>query len=196
MEPETLFVIFAPGLGGNHLANLLSLTPRFYRTVDFEAYNSIGANAHFSNIKNLQLTSISDHIVPLTGVSNVLCGHLGEYIWLKQSGIAEKFRNKKFLIVSIPKKNTLAYRRLCRSFPMIDANEYFYQEQRTLYSQEIIEKIFDEHDFFNISAEIIFSDDINKLLTFIQHEFYTTIDVVQATKAHRAWINKIKEIFN
>ena len=196
MKIETLFVIFAPGLGGNHISNLLSLTSRFHRDVDLESYDSIGANAHFGTIENLKLASVSAHIDVLTTTSNVLCGHLGEYIWLKQSGLAAKFKNKKFLIVSVPEKNTLAYKRLTKLLPVIGANEYFYQEQRTLYSQEMLEKIFEEQDFFNISAEMIFSDSADELLTFIQTEFCTTIDVLQATKIHQIWINKMKQIFS
>jgi hypothetical protein len=191
MITENLFVIFAPGLGGNHLSNLLSLTERFNRNVDFSKYNNLIDHAHFSKIPNLKIKTIGDHLDELLTVNNVLCGHVGEYHWLKQSGIAEQFKNKKFLIVSLPSKDTLAYSRMTSLYPpMLD--EYFYQEQRWLYSQEILEKIFEEDDFFEISSEIIFSDNVSKLFEFIDCNFCTTIDRVQAEDIHRLWINKIK----
>lgn len=191
MEIETLFVIFAPGLGGNHLANLLSLTPRFYRNVDLELYNSMEVNAHFATIRNLRLTSITSHIDALTGINTVLCGHLGEYIWLKQSGLTVKFKNKKFLIITMPQKNTLAYYRLVK-FNNYNC-EYYYKEQCILYTQEILKKIFKEHNFISIPAEIIFSDSIDNLITVIQEKLNTTINVVQANKIHQIWITKIKQ---
>jgi hypothetical protein len=192
---ENLFVIFAPGSGGNHLANLLSMTERFNRNVDFLKYDTMtDGDAHFSKISNLEIKTIVDNLDELSTVNNVLCGHLGEYLWLKQSGIADQFKNKKFLIVSLPDKNTLAYSRMTSYFPPM-LYEYFYQEQRCLYSQEMLERLFQEDDFFEISAEIIFSDDISKLLGFIDREFCTTIDRLQATQIHQLWIDKIKKVY-
>ena len=195
MDAETLFVIFAPGLGGNHLSNLLALTKRFYRDVNFSKYNTLTTDAHFSKIQNLQINSITKNFDKTLNVNNVLCGHLGEYLWLKQSGTAKDFKNRKFLIVSRPNKNTLAYNRMTKYYPPM-LNEYFYQEQRTLYSQDCLERLFDEDDFFEISSELIFSDDTDKLFKFIEHEFCTTIDSKQADYVHQMWINKIKGFNN
>ena len=187
---ENLFVIFAPGLGGNHLANLLALTDRFQRSVDFEGYSTDETTAHFCDIVNLRVTSIEANLDKLVNQSNVLCGHIGEYLWFKDMPWSSKFLNKKFLIVSVPEKNTLAFSRFIKYIPAVD-NEYFYQEQKTLYTQNVLEKLLEETDFFQIRAEQIFDRDIESLIEFLEQQFSSTIKKQLALDIHSAWMSKL-----
>lgn len=188
---EHLFVIFPPGLGGNHCTNLLALTDRFNKSVDYSMYDSSATNAHFGAVTNLQLEYVTRHLHSLLNSNSVLCGHVAEFIWLKESGIVDRFINRKFLIVTLPKnRNSIAYKRLVNLHPQY-ANEYFYQEQCLLYRQDVLEKLFDEHDFFTLDSEKLFSEDGSELFAFIESEFYTKLDIKTATEIHSKWISKI-----
>jgi len=187
---ENLFVIFAPGLGGNHLANLIGLSDRFNRKYDVHGYRPGIKNAHVSSVTNLQEKTLLDNLSELQNQSNVFCGHLAEYLWIKEKQIDKFFVNRKFLIITFPEKNTPAYIRLLKICPSL-SHEYLFYEQSSLYSQKHIEKLFDEHDFFNLSAENIITENVNGIVDFIKSELCTDINVSLATELHNVWYPSI-----
>ncbi len=187
---ENLFIIFAPGLGGNHLANLIALSNRFNRKCDLSGYKPGIENAHVSNLANLQEEKLLTNLSELQNQSNVLCGHIAEYLWIQDKNIDKFFTNRKFLIISFPEKNSIAYQRLIKLCPHL-INDYWFYEQSSLYSQKHIEKLFDEHDFFNLSAENIITENVNGIVDFIKSELCTDINVSLATELHNVWYPSI-----
>ena len=190
---ETLFIIFAPGLGGNHLANLIALGDRFKRDVDYNKYYQKVNDAHFAKMENLQLlhvlSGISDQDVENILIkNNIFCGHIGEYLWFMQSPYYQKFKNKKILVIDVPDVDSLAYKRFSSC---TNLNDYFYYEQKTLYTQLSLSNLFNENDFFSIKSTLIFDKNSDELIQFLEQEFNMIIDKTLASTIHANWINNI-----
>ena len=79
---KNIFVLFAPGLGGNHLSNIFSLDSRYRRRVTDQMYDDQKKTAH-TEIQNISLSSIEKNLDELVDQNNVLCGHWLEYVHLK-----------------------------------------------------------------------------------------------------------------
>jgi hypothetical protein len=187
---ENLFVIFAPGLGGNHLSNLLSITHRFHRHCNFDLYKNGMINAHITPLSNLDQSKILQHQTALADNNNILCGHIAEYIWLKNNGFDLLFPNRKFVTIGFPKIGTVAYQRLV-NLKSYYLDQYLFWEQSTLYSQQCMELLFDEHDFFHIGSDDIFTKSVNGVVRFITDQLCTTVDPVQAQQLHTIWFENI-----
>ena len=195
---ETLFIVFAPGLGGNHLANLIALGDRFKREVDYNKYHQKANDAHFAKMANLQLlyagSNISNQdLENILNTTNIFCGHIGEYLWFMQSSYYQKFKNKKILIVDVPDIGTFAYKRFI-SYNKL--NDYFYHEQKTLYTRLNLSILFKETNLFNINSTLIFDENSTELIRFLEQEFNMNIDKPMASDIHKNWINNIKHSLN
>jgi hypothetical protein len=66
-----IFILFAPGLGGNHLANILSLDSRFQSRANDKVYAGTTDTAH-TKLQNLQIQSIEKHLDQLVNQNNEL----------------------------------------------------------------------------------------------------------------------------
>jgi len=131
-----------------------------------------------------------DNLPQLQIQSNVLCGHLAEYLWIQQKQIDKFFINRKFLIITFPKKNTAAYSRLLKFCPYFSWDYWFY-EQTSLYSVQYMKQLFGEQDFFTLNAEDIFTEQVDQIIKFINSELYTQIDAELAQKLHTIWYKSV-----
>jgi len=183
---KNIFVLFSPGTGGNHLANLLSTDSRFITRCNVEDYsNHTGINAHTSQIKNLSLNDVN----MLADNNNVLCGHFGEYYWLFLSGLIEKFDNRQIFIIQVPERNTFAWKRYTKLNPMSD---YFYEEQRSLYTIEIVQKVFNEQDIVSLPGDLLFQSDFKKLQEYICNECDINMHIQNCKQMHTVWYDKLQ----
>ena len=93
---KNLFIIFVPGLGGNHLANIISLDQQYQTRFYLDGYKDIkdSENAHFSTVRNLELDSIKNNLDSLIGKNNVFCSHLAQYQWFAESEYSKYFEEK------------------------------------------------------------------------------------------------------
>jgi len=182
---KNIFVLFSPGTGGNHLANLLSTDKRFTTRCKVADYSDhTGFNAHTSQIKNLSL----DDVDRLKDNNNVLCGHFGEYHWLFLFGLIEKFNNRQIFIVQVPERNSFGWERYTNLYPMSD---YFYEEQRSLYSIEIVQKIFNEQDIVSLPSDLLFQPNFNNLQEYIRKECDVDMYKQDCEQMHSIWYNKL-----
>lgn len=182
---KNIFVLFSPGTGGNHLANMLSTDSRFIQRSSVDDYRAHpNGNAHTSNVENLTLSDIEK----LTPDNNVLCGHFGEYHWLSLSGLLEKFNNRQIFILEVPVLGTTAWERYTNMYPMMG---YFHEEQRSLYTVELIEKTFDEHDIVSLPSELLFQPDLSQLFDRISKECDLQMDQQTCTQMHTIWYKKL-----
>ena len=169
-----VFVIFAPGLGGNHLANLIATDPRYYPRATVDQYQTTKKYAHHSlndNLTNINITSYNN---------NVLCGHFGELYWLDRS----LFEHKQVVIIEIPKdKNSFAYKRFQRYNH--DLPDYIVEEQRSLYTPEIIESVTGISDHYTIPAERVVNE-ISPVDLLIDMNY--DIDKKTCEQMHTEWI--------
>jgi len=186
---NNVFVLFAPGTGGNHIANLISTSDLYVTRATIREYQTHNQNnAHVSEYKNLDLENIKNLEKP---ERLVLCGHWGEYCWLMINNQLEKFQNKKIVIVSVPTPGTLAYERYTKSVPK---DLYSIEEQRTLYTPAVIEKMFDETDWFVFDPNWIFSDNLENFFKFAKSEMALPLDQSVCQDMHNIWFQNIKNL--
>lgn len=181
--------MFSPGLGGNHIANMLSTDERYKTIATIEDYRKHrGQNAHIV-IGNLGLL---DTAQSTTG--NIFCGHFGEFHWKFSENKISKFDNRQIIIINTPNDtNSLAYKRL-KKYSKLD--EFYVAEQQTLYSIDTFNKLFDEDDFFVIDAEDIFTNSIDKFLKYAINEMNFELNYNECKQMHSIWIKKIEEYIN
>ena len=141
-----VFVIFAPGLGGNHLANMIATDPRYDSRASVDQYKKNKLYAHHSPNRNLTQVKI------LYPNWNVLCGHFGELKWFDTT----PFDEKQAVIIEVPTdKKSYAYKRWQTYNKYI--TEYHVEEQRLLYTPELVNTVHGIADHYTINAESIVS---------------------------------------
>jgi hypothetical protein len=169
-----VFVIFAPGLGGNHLANLIATDPRYYSRATVDQYQTTKKYAHHSLNANLTTINITSYD------NNVLCGHFGELYWLDRS----LFEHKQVVIIEIPKdKNSFAYKRFQKYNHGL--SDYIVEEQRSLYTPGIIESVTGISDHYTIPAERVVNE-ISPVDLLIDMNY--DIDKKTCEQMHKEWI--------
>lgn len=166
MSPEVfsnaknLFLIFPPGCGGNHLANLLSLCPEFEPRYENDYYtdsmikryqtkfkyssamikgNLGGTMAHFSYLENLQqhvLLKHKDWLINNQKI-NILCSHLYEYLLMHEVGLLDYLDNRIFCIFSFPEKDSLAHKRLYNG-AWFNGETSAFPESEFQYTKEVV----------------------------------------------------------
>ena len=185
MSTENLFVIFPPGAGGNHLANIIALSGRFNRAVDYNRYDNIKGPAHFSKIQNLEITS--KEIRSISTQNNVLCSHLAQYLW-RQDLVKEYLPNRKYIIIDLNNASAKVRERMNKVFFPYQHN-YMWEECSTLYSSKYFGIVTGETDYFYINVGMIATPDIIPLPTCLKTELELTIDQGSATTIHQKWYN-------
>ncbi len=185
MNTENLFIIFPPGAGGNHLANIIALSGRFQRSIDYSGYDNIKGHAHFSKIQNLEMTC--KEIQSISTQNNVLCSHLAQYLW-QQDCIKEYLPNRKYIIVDVYNVDTVVRGRMNKMFFPYKSN-YMWEESSTLYSSKYFGLLTGETDYFHINVGMIATSNIMPLLTYLKKDIGLTIDQGIATEIHQKWYN-------
>tara|TARA_R110000868_G_scaffold396469_1_gene668666 strand:+ start:95 stop:631 length:537 start_codon:yes stop_codon:yes gene_type:complete len=175
-----VFVIFAPGLGGNHLANMIATDPRFKSRATIEQYQAAKKYAHHSGMQNLSNLQIDSYD------NNVFCGHFGELYWLDRS----LFEPIQVVIIDIPiDKNSFAYKRF--QIKNSNLNTYIIEEQRSLYTPEIIKRVTGISDHYTIPAESVVTD--NSPVDLLIGMNYN-VDKEICEQMHTEWIKHNLEI--
>ena len=198
MNQENLFIIFPAGVGGNHLANILSLSEQYATRFNADGYD--GANrhtAHHAAARNLQIESLRPDLDHLHTQSNVFCGHWMEYDHFKNDGFADGFPNRKFCVIHVPEAAVRARNRFL-SFMNVnkrDEDPWIMHELMSVYSVRAMKRLCDEpdSDWYEARADLLFSDDIQPLLNSLQSQsMRVQLDITLAQSIHTKWINNLK----
>jgi len=195
---NNLFILFAPGLGGNHLANLISLDSKFQtrfteRTYKYMHHQVVTNNvfpAHVA-LQNVRTDSIEKMLPTLINKSNVLCGHWLEYVMLKQSKFIEHFPNRSFCVIQMPNVNSLAYKRFENH--CVNPMPWIYNELELLYKVENIAKLIDEVEskFYYIWPDMLTDKDIRLLFEDLKIQgMDLDIDMEMAQHYHTIWVEQ------
>lgn len=201
LDYKNLIIIFHPGLGGNHLRNLISLNSAITQTDSNRLITQYQQNtihtktAHFNTkYENLRRESLDEDQLTNSQVINILCGHLGEHIWAND--ILNKLEKRLYLIITPPENLTSkSYQRMVQ-FNSGICNNYVYHETCTLYNLENISKLFEVplHDISTIGADILFSPNLTELFNFLSNELSLTFsesEVTTCAKIHKIWWDSI-----
>ena len=185
---RNIFVLFSPGSGGNHVANLLSTSKNFESRINkdrFKTHNE--TNAHYSYHRNLQLKTIESID---KSKNNVLCGHWLEYYHLILKNKLHDISGRQIFILETPNKNELA---LHRFVDFNHLNDFQLKEQRALYSIEIIRNCFFENDFWVFPSDLIFVPKLDKFYEYVEKQMGLELDIEFCDEMHQKWYSSIND---
>lgn len=191
-----IVVIYPPGAGGNHLANMLSTADGFQARCAVEDYQK-----HMTDHAEILPSTTAISVENISNFdetkNNVLCSPLMLQYWLHIHGLRENFKNRKIIIITVPNdKKSLAYKRY--RFWKKDNNslsEYYYQEQCSLYTQEMVEKILGDNDIFVLNSEHFFTDNLSCVYR-LADDLVLSYKKVVFEKMHKLWLSNIKSSLN
>lgn len=186
---RNIFVLFSPGSGGNHFANLLSTDKRFALRWTLEDYtNNNNKFAHSKGVENLNFQELQK----LPKFGNVLCGHFAEFYWLKIKNQLEYFQNRQIFILELPNKNWLGLQKYQNYFPLCG---YYVEEQRSLYTEKIIKECCQENDIITIPGDLLFEKNIDPIYDIIANESDLLLDKDLCNSMHCIWYEKLCILF-
>jgi hypothetical protein len=187
---ENLFVIFPPAAAGNHLANIISTSPRFTTRFSREVYED--SNRHKTHPtgggKNFYYNE--EDLSHLQGSSNVFCSHFAEY--RSSQGLVEKYlQNRKFLIVEFPEhaRNKFFLDRVTKYYPAYQ-DEYFVEETAMLYSTNSFCAITKETNLEQITVDAVFTHNVTLLVTQLNSKFKLDLEFDTVNYLHQKWLEK------
>ena len=198
--PVWYFIIFAPGMGGNHLANLMSTGPGIQPRVKEEFYNDLGKNAHPDHSKFYRpqvgepKSSTSGSKKFLLGPGNhVLCVHLAEYLWNKNY-LESVGADRKFLVVEFPEKShtDLFYKRIIELYPYYK-DIFLINELSTMYATDVVRLLCNATDVTPITVDKIFNKDAANLVQYLNENFEVQWDQEKIQQMHSKWIEMIEK---
>jgi hypothetical protein len=193
---KNIFILFAPGLGGNHLANIFSLDSRYRPRATDQVYDGQEKTAHVE-IQNLDVLSIQENLHKLVDQNNVLCGHWLEYVYFKKSKLIYNFPNRTFCVIQMPEVGSKLYNRF------FDFNHnippWLFNEVTLLYKKNYMNRLIDEPNspFVYINPDLLCSRDIKVLINDVNNQgLEIQVDLAKAQEYHDKWsINNFENTF-
>ena len=201
MRNRNLFIIFAPGGGGTHLANMLSLSEPFTSRITQDSYNNLDKNAHQPTIQNMKLSYISNNIDILKNQSNVFCGHWLTYQQLKNSKFIDYFPNREFFVISVPtpdSTNTRALKKLLNYDKTLNVS-WIFHELSLLYRIEHLQLLCNEPTapWRWVWPDDLFNDNIVTLVENLKSQgLDLNFNIDQLQPLHTKWLQLIDRQIN
>jgi len=186
---NNLIIMFFPGLGGNHLANIISISKEYKNfKVDRSQYfnPSKKSNAHYNNANSISSNINTDNYIFLY--------HFGTADEDNIKKIIDTSTNYQFLVIGFPQKNQLAFKRMERKNE-VDLRKYFIRyDLERLYKQQFLEKYY-PGKWCTIFADDLFSNqNIEQFLTDLENKLEINIlDRELAISIHNRWILNLEE---
>jgi hypothetical protein len=181
-----MFVVFAPGMGGNHLANIVSLCRPYRSRFDIDVYNSDATTFHADNNTHLTIEQLEQ------GPGQVIPCHLAEYLWHRDK-IEQLLPNRKFIVLEFQpfSRNTVWQLRSAKFNPAYN-NIFQLEELATFYSVDTFSKLTNETDFFPASVDQLFTPDASALYHSLLQHIDADINFDYVQQLHSTWYNVIK----
>ena len=193
-----VFLLFTPGIGGNHLTNLLSISLKLFCNITknkeniLEIYNEPTVHPDRKNLQKNQIKEIFINSKENTDI--ILCGHIGEYLFLDT--FFKNIKHKKFITITGLDSNSI--KKISPRIKLIGKNYenllsiFYSQEQSVLYQSKNISKLLccEEKEIIEIKLCDFLSTDILPLLINIGNnlgytEFY---DLNFCQELHSIWL--------
>lgn len=179
-----IVVIFAPGSGGNHLANLLSTDKRHQQRISLEKYDHLIDNAHPSRFSTFEKISEKPH---------VFACHFAEYLWHQH-----RFgKHSRFILIEFPPqaRNHQFLTRIQKLYSYYD-NNYLLEELSTFYSAEVFSKISNCGDITPLPVSLLFDPDSTPLIQYLTDNIDIQLDHNIVQCLHQKWIAMIETSIN
>jgi hypothetical protein len=199
IDNNFVFLLFTPGVGGNHLTNLLSISLNIFANLPDnkeDIINSYTKPEVKFNRHNLRKKYFLKTISNNTKQHDVMmCGHFSEYLFL-ENFFKKVIKNKKFISVteldekSIGKlKNRLKF--IGDNYDIIE-NEYYLHEQGLIYSSHTLSKLLDckKEDIVEVKLNDLLSENIIPVLKKIGNSLgYTEFSCLEfCQELHTIWL--------
>jgi hypothetical protein len=186
---KNIFILFAPGCGGNHLANILSMSKPYQLRSFEQSYNDDQLHgAHPDQLAGINVPHLKKYLDILINKSNVFCGHWSEYVSVKEHGLLEYFPNRIFCVIQIPKIGSKLYNRfLMHNTGM---TPWLYHEVTLLYQH--MTKLVDGKDtpLLYVCPDMLTDNSIKTIIDDLNNKgLDLDIDIDEAQKYHTKWIN-------
>ena len=222
-QSKNLFLVFPPGCGGNHVANLLSMHPEFeprythanyYQDIidQYEKHfsyipcnNDNVSNAHFCDLENLQpetLTKFQSKVLN-SKKRYIFCSHAVEYIIRSIEGKIEPFTDSIICLFTKPYGSNKVVNNRMR-------NGAWYNGERDdfVFIDIPVAKLYEPNNFIRYNSDKIKED---KIFTLDTDRFYSLegydyfFDIIKTNlgielpevcrKIHTQYINYVQELY-
>lgn len=187
---EHLFVIFPPGAGGNHLANIISTSPRFAtKNSNLDYYNNKTTPTVHSISVGKTLFS-EPQLRSIANISSVHSSHFAAYMWCK-SQVEQILSNRKYIVMEFSQehRNNFFLQRVSSLYPAYN-DPYLIDEMATWYSIEYFSKITGEQDLTKIDVDLLFTDDSSKMVDYLNSQLGLDLVYKTVDKLHQQWLEK------
>ena len=208
---ETLIVLYPPGTGGHHLADLTALTAKFAREIDFDKYQhqrqdglAFNVNGE-TDVLTLEINDQAYTDITVTQRNNVFSFHFYSLLnadWEK----LKLFPNHRYLVIGF---STTEYGWVnCDGQPSASDDAAHAQrwakhnyignygsealcDTEALYKQGILSKIF-QGRFDTVEGSLLFSSHTDELLDRIEQVLETRfLSRETARNIHNVWFERI-----
>ena len=192
MDYKNLILVFPPGAGSNHLANMLSTHPDFMPLSDSNNYVSeldqlYQSNCdihHFTPNSNLTWHWLDERIPALkqTPRTNIFIAHFGELLDVRH--LLDQLPGVHTLVFALPEYHLLPSRVF---FNNMKTHNYFYLEQRSLYQSAVVKQLCSGWS----SDEIRYNDLFTPSLSSLEQQMNIKLPEL-CHSWHTLWYNKIQ----
>jgi hypothetical protein len=191
-EYKTILILFMPGQGGNHLANLISTSPyieeRFNHSTKIESitekykknrFNNAHLDANIPNVGIHELDKLYENL-SLSQKTYVICGHIEESYFA-----VEKIRDLGEIFYVVFEDVGLSDDVMKRSAPL-DGTTFLYHEHR-------VKKLFqsESEHILASSANLLFTSDIGPMVNILNNRLGLSLDRTICQGLHDIWLKTI-----
>jgi hypothetical protein len=195
---KAIVILFSPGQGGNHLANIISTSVHVadrFKTDDYcgellAHYSSNSKNAHTSDIKNVGVFEIEQlsNTIDKSNKPIIISGHIDEAYFVHEYHIKSLGRIG-FLTFEHFDLNNAIVKRMGKYDPNL--SEFVYRAR-------VVARMFqvDETDVLAINPNEFFIEDPIEFYKNLDKSLDLDLDLDFCVNLHKLWYNKITKTNN
>lgn len=192
-----IMVLYAPGCFGSHVANLLSLDPRFPPSFDIGGYATGPANAHHGRPTLIDVVLQQSHDPQqFLQQNNVWAEHVSSVMNHEAiKKFVDVLDNKFFLVINLPRLGSIVHKRMMQTG--FSASPLAYNEIEYVYTPDCCARLLDypNERFWNIDPDIIWQRDVDPLLSHLTDSAPLNLDFDRnlCQSLHGKWYDSVSK---
>jgi hypothetical protein len=195
--PVNIMVLYAPGCFGSHIANLMSLDPRFPTSFDIEGYATGPVNAHHGRPTLIDVVLQHTHDTrTFLAQNNVWAEHVSAVLHNEPiKKFVDELNDKFFLVINLPKLDSVIYRRMVQIG--FTASPLAYNEIEYVYTPNCCSRLlgYPNERFWNINPDLIWQPDVEPLLSHLKNSAPLNLDFDNelCQNLHSKWYDSVSK---